>query len=106
MPPGARWRRRKSKGRSNAFELVPLDLDQLLREGLRRYVLRCLLHGHSNKIIARDLGITDSTVKVHLKAVLRKINASNRTQAAIWALNHGLGPTNGVASSINYLILD
>ena len=55
-------------------------------------VLRCLVHGHSNKVIARDLGITDATVKVHLKAALRKINASNRTQAAIWALKHGLGP--------------
>lgn len=58
-------------------------------------VLRCLVHGHSNKIIARDLGITDATVKVHLKAALRKINAGNRTQAAIWALKHGLGPADG-----------
>ena len=55
-------------------------------------VLSCLVNGHSNKVIGRDLGITDATVKVHLKAALRKINAQNRTQAAIWALNHGLGP--------------
>lgn len=56
-----------------------------------RDVLRCLVHGHANKIIARELGITDATVKVHLKAALRKIKAQNRTQAAIWALNNGLG---------------
>ncbi len=59
-------------------------------------VLRRLVHGHTNKVIARDLGITDATVKVHLKSSLRKIDASNRTQAAIWALKHGLGPTDGV----------
>jgi two-component system nitrate/nitrite response regulator NarL len=54
-------------------------------------ILRCLLHGLSNKVIANRLNITEGTVKVHLKAVLKKINVSNRTQAAIWALNHGFG---------------
>lgn len=54
-------------------------------------VLSCLVDGHSNKVIGRDLGITDATVKVHLKAALRKIDAQNRTQAAIWAISHGLG---------------
>jgi two-component system nitrate/nitrite response regulator NarL len=52
-------------------------------------ILRHLLQGDSNKMIARELGITEATVKVHLKGLLRKISASNRTQAAIWALNHG-----------------
>ena len=56
-----------------------------------REILRCLLHGQSNKVIARQLDITEATVKVHLKAVLRKLNVSNRTQAAIWAISHGLG---------------
>ncbi len=58
-------------------------------------VLRRLVHGHTNKMIARELGITDATVKVHLKSSLRKIDAINRTQAAIWALKHGLGPADG-----------
>jgi two-component system nitrate/nitrite response regulator NarL len=52
-------------------------------------ILRHLLSGHSNKMIARRLGITEATVKVHLKGLLRKIRAANRTQAAIWALNNG-----------------
>lgn len=52
-------------------------------------ILRCLQNGSSNKVIANHLGITEATVKVHLKSVLRKIDASNRTQAAIWALNNG-----------------
>jgi len=53
-------------------------------------ILRCLLLGSSNKVIARQLGITEATVKVHVKGLLRKIRASNRTQAAIWALNNGI----------------
>jgi DNA-binding NarL/FixJ family response regulator len=52
----------------------------------RKEILSHLLAGHSNKLIARELGITEATVKVHLKSVLRKIGADNRTQAAIWAL--------------------
>ena len=55
-----------------------------------RQVLICLAHGESNKGIARVCHISDATVKVHLKAILRKTNAQNRTQAAIWAIEHGL----------------
>jgi DNA-binding NarL/FixJ family response regulator len=49
-------------------------------------ILRHLLSGHSNKLIGRELGISEATVKVHLKSVQRKIRVENRTQAAIWAL--------------------
>ncbi len=56
-------------------------------------VLRCLVQGDSNKMIANRLNITEATIKVHMKSLLRKINATNRTQAAIWALNNGLGPS-------------
>jgi two-component system, NarL family, nitrate/nitrite response regulator NarL len=55
-------------------------------------ILRCLLAGQSNKAIARHLRITESTVKMHFKNVMRKINAQNRTQAAVWAINNGLSP--------------
>jgi DNA-binding CsgD family transcriptional regulator len=50
-------------------------------------VLRGLVNGDSNKTIARKHGIAEATVKVHVKALLRKIRVSNRTQAAIWAIN-------------------
>lgn len=55
-----------------------------------RQILCQLARGSSNKEIARLFSITESTVKVHLKALLRKIGARNRTQAAIWAVarNH------------------
>ncbi len=59
------------------------------REG---QIIRCLSQGDSNKQIANRLGITEATVKVHMKSLMRKIRASNRTQAAIWALHNGLGP--------------
>jgi two-component system nitrate/nitrite response regulator NarL len=54
------------------------------------HILHSLAKGHSNKLIARDLGTAESTVKVHVKNILRKIGAVNRTQAAVWAMNHGL----------------
>jgi two-component system nitrate/nitrite response regulator NarL len=53
-------------------------------------ILQYLLAGESNKAIGRHLAITEATVKVHLKSLLRKINASNRTQAAIWGMNNGI----------------
>jgi two-component system nitrate/nitrite response regulator NarL len=51
-------------------------------------ILRMLVQGASNKVIARNLVITESTVKVHMKAILRKLRLQNRTQAAIWARNN------------------
>ncbi len=52
--------------------------------------MRCLVMGYPNKVIARRLDIGEATVKVHVKAILRKLNVQNRTQAAICAVNHGL----------------
>lgn len=54
-------------------------------------ILQCLVEGYANKLIARRLDIAEATVKVHIKGLLRKINVSNRTQAAIWALNQSVG---------------
>jgi two-component system nitrate/nitrite response regulator NarL len=51
-------------------------------------ILRCLIEGNSNKNIARRIDIAEATVKVHVKAILRKIRVQNRTQAAIWGLNN------------------
>jgi two-component system nitrate/nitrite response regulator NarL len=48
-------------------------------------ILSCLTEGAPNKLIARRFDITEATVKVHVKAILRKIRVKNRTQAAIWA---------------------
>jgi two-component system, NarL family, nitrate/nitrite response regulator NarL len=51
-------------------------------------ILRLLMGGASNKVIARRLVITEATVKVHIKAILRKLRLHNRTQAAMWAYSH------------------
>ncbi|MFG5120633.1 LuxR C-terminal-related transcriptional regulator [Methylorubrum sp. POS3] len=51
-------------------------------------ILKYLVDGVSNKMIARQLDIAEATVKIHVKGILRKINVRNRTQAAIWALAH------------------
>ena len=51
-------------------------------------ILHCLTEGAPNKIIARKLDVAEATVKVHIKAILRKIGAANRTQAAMWATSH------------------
>ena len=48
-----------------------------------------LVKGHANKVIARTCEITEATVKVHMKSILRKIRVENRTQAAIWAMENG-----------------
>ena len=60
-------------------------------------ILRALVTGASNKVIAYKLGITEATVKVHLKTLLRKIDVNNRTQAAIWAMNNGFSTKADVA---------
>jgi len=52
-------------------------------------ILDGLVKGYANKVIARTCDITEATVKVHMKSILRKIQVANRTQAAIWALEHG-----------------
>jgi two-component system nitrate/nitrite response regulator NarL len=51
-------------------------------------ILRCLMQGASNKEIGRQLDLAEATVKVHIKSILRKIRAANRTQAAMWAQQH------------------
>lgn len=64
------------------------DVDLSLRE---LQVLQYLVTGETNKVIATALGVTEGTVKVHVKRLLKKIDVTNRTQAAIWALNNGTG---------------
>ena len=53
-----------------------------------RQIMSCLVNGAANKTIARDLQITEATVKVHIKGLLRKLGVTNRTQAAVWGLNN------------------
>jgi two-component system nitrate/nitrite response regulator NarL len=54
-------------------------------------ILELIARGCANKVIAIELDIAEATVKSHVKAILRKTRVTNRTQAAVWALSHGLG---------------
>ena len=54
-------------------------------------ILESIMVGMANKVIARQFGICEATVKVHVKAILRKLGVDNRTQAATWAVKHGVG---------------
>jgi two-component system nitrate/nitrite response regulator NarL len=51
-------------------------------------ILTCLKDGAPNKVIARKLNLSEATVKVHVKTILKKIGAGNRTQAALWAARY------------------
>jgi two-component system nitrate/nitrite response regulator NarL len=51
-------------------------------------VLRQIAKGQSNKMIARKLGITEGTVKVHVKNLLHKLGLRSRVEAAVWVLEH------------------
>jgi len=53
-------------------------------------VLRCLARGRSNKEIAADLFIAEKTVKTHISSILAKLRLEDRTQAAVYAVKHGL----------------
>jgi two-component system, NarL family, nitrate/nitrite response regulator NarL len=71
-------------------ERQPSDTRQLVERelsGRETAILNHLVQGATNKVIAYQLQITEATVKVHVKSILRKIQVKNRTQAAIWALN-------------------
>lgn len=53
-------------------------------------ILKCLAAGKSNKLIARELDIMESTVKVHIRNLLKKLKFRSRVEAAVWAVSNGL----------------
>ncbi len=70
------------------LEPEPSPLDNLTPR--EREILSLLAEGQSNKVIARNLGISDGTVKLHVKAILRKLNIHSRVEAAVIAVEQGL----------------
>lgn len=55
-------------------------------------IIILLAQGESNKSIARTLDLAESTVKIHVQGILRKLNVTSRVQAAVYAVEHGLMP--------------
>ena len=72
-------------------QLSELPADNPLRKLTRRQcdTLTLIIEGRSNKEVARQLGLLESTVKAHVKAILKKLSAQNRTQAALIANDLG-----------------
>ena len=62
-------------------------------------VLRLLAQGYSNKELAQALAISEKTVKAHITSILAKLNASSRTQAALYAVRAGLVPSDTTGKS-------
>jgi two-component system nitrate/nitrite response regulator NarL len=54
-----------------------------------REILAFVARGQSNKEIARALDLAESTVKIHVQSILRKLNLTSRVQAAVYAVGHG-----------------
>lgn len=53
-------------------------------------IVQWLARGASNKVIARELDVSESTVKIHVQNVLKKLNLTSRVQVAVYAVEHGL----------------
>jgi len=90
-------------GNAPAPKNEPLAVKQLSAREVA--ILERIVRGDSNKQIARFFYIAEPTVKAHVKAIFRKIDTTNRTQAATWALNYGIFDSlNGVAPDISVLL--
>ena len=76
----ASFRRVQAPTESNSKKLTPREREMLAQLSL----------GLSNKEIARKLAVAESTVKIHLQSILKKLELNNRVQAAIYAVEHGL----------------
>jgi len=80
------------QGQSSKPEPAPASTDLLAELTPRELeILRHLAEGQSNKEIGRSLEITDGTVKLHVKSILRKLGIRSRVEAAVLAVEHGLG---------------
>jgi two-component system nitrate/nitrite response regulator NarL len=64
-----------------------------------RDILICLAQGESNKEIARALNLAESTVKIHVQNIFKKLNMTSRVQVALYAVEHGFGQHSKISES-------
>jgi two-component system nitrate/nitrite response regulator NarL len=72
--------------RSDNLSPPPNQVEFTTRE---EEIVALIAEGKNNKLIARELEISEGTVKVHVKNILRKLNLSSRLEVAVWAFEHG-----------------
>jgi len=68
---------------------IVIERDRFSRR--ERDILNCLAQGESNKEIARKLDLAESTVKIHVQNIFKKLNMSSRVQVALYAVENGYG---------------
>jgi two-component system, NarL family, nitrate/nitrite response regulator NarL len=78
-PPGAPGNARAVHARKTAWRQL---------SAREREILALIARGDSNKLIARELDIAETTVKIHVQHILRKLNLTSRVQAAVFAVHH------------------
>jgi DNA-binding NarL/FixJ family response regulator len=90
LPPGMLERRAAERPGDGTWTPAPQRPEDLGFSPRQADVLRLLIDGNPNKLIARDLDMSESTVKTHLAAIFRKLDANSRTQAVMAAARLGL----------------
>lgn len=68
---------------------IPKDTEGAGLTEREEEILALIAKGYSNKLVARELDITEGTVKVHVKHLLKKLNLRSRVEAAVWAVRQG-----------------
>ncbi len=77
-------------GRSAPLRPAAIETETATLSSRETEILRYLSSGMPNKTIARELNVAETTVKAHVKMILKKTKAENRTQAAVWCIANGL----------------
>jgi DNA-binding NarL/FixJ family response regulator len=90
LPPSVLERRAPDRAGSGTWVPTPRQPEELGFSPRQVDVLRLLIEGKANKLISRDLDMSESTVKTHLAAIFRKLDANSRTQAVLAAARLGL----------------
>lgn len=78
----------RAHGPASSAPTPAADKDKLTPR--EREIVACLARGESNKEIARRLDVAESTVKIHVQSILKKLNLTSRVQVAVYAVEHGL----------------
>lgn len=79
------------QGVRNQTRTAPAVVEKEKLSPREREILSCLARGESNKEIARALDLAESTVKIHVQNIFKKLNLTSRVQAAVYAVEHGFG---------------
>lgn len=80
----------KASARPVRSTSLPSAVDPSVLTRRERQALAWIARGLSNKEVARGLNLAESTVKVHVQSILRKLNLTSRVQAAVYAIEHGI----------------